>query len=445
MQITINGIARIALLAGFAATPAHAEFPRDWYVSAGLGWNYAHAITLDSIDARVDLDQAIYQPSAALGVRVYDNWRLELDGAIFESTPEIVYSTSQGIEADSDEKDGIKSTSLMVNVLREIPIGIAWRPYLGVGIGIADVDFRLSELAINSGAIQRPRRDIVDDKTTAFAYQLIAGLTVPLTRRLDLSADYRYWATPSLDLEDVNGVSQDIDYGVHSAWLHLSYHAPDTGVLRSPAPRQKSVSGFYLSTSLGGGMSEDAELKDVVTRITIDAFDFGPTATVAFGYAWRNRWRFELEGGYRRNDVEVIDFRLPQGEDGASGEVKSYSLMANAIYQFAPGSSIRPFLGLGAGIISQSYDIDVFGFCEFYVCGPEHSSKFIDDNDSTSVFQAMLGVDVAILPQLTFTTDLRYLRTSDFNMEAPDGSSFITTHRNTSIVVGLRYSFDAKR
>jgi opacity protein-like surface antigen len=441
----ISWIARIALIVGFLSTPAHAQFPRSWYVSGGVGWNYAASVELDSNDLRVDLDRGLYQPAVAVGVKLGEVWRLELGGSIVDDTGEIVYSSSAGIEADSDEDDLIEASSLMLNVMRYIPIGIAWRPYLGVGMGISKVDFRVSETGVDRPNFQRPRRDIVNDKTTTFAYQAIAGFTVPITRRLDLSADYRYLRVPSVELEDVTGREFEFDHGVHSAWLHLRYHGADAGAFSAPPPRRKPMSGFYLSTNVGGGFSEDAELKEVPSRITLDAFDLGPTATMALGYAWRKRWRFELEGGYRRNEVEVIDFKLPQGEDAASGQVKSYSLIGNVIYQFAPGSSIRPFIGLGAGIMSQSYNIDVFGFCEFYVCGPEYRAKFIDDKDSTRVFQAMAGVDVAVTPQLTFTADYRYVTTGDFEMQAPDGSPFITTHRNTSIVVGLRYAFAAAR
>jgi opacity protein-like surface antigen len=441
--MTNGRIALIALLGCLTAAPAYAEFPRDWYVSAGVGWDYPKRVTFESNGALLELDRGVYRPIAALGTSLGDNWRVELDGSILKSTPEILYLASAGIEIDPDGRDLIEAKNLMVNVLRDIPVGIAWRPYFGAGIGMSKLGYRVSEIEIPHDVGRQPRRDIVNDKTTTFAFQFIAGFTVPITRRLDLAADYRYWHAPSPDLEDVNGVDLGIDHSVHSAWLQLRYHAPNAGVFKAPPPRKKPMGGFYIETAMGGGFNEDSDVRD--TKIGLDAFDLGPVATAALGYAWRNRWRFELEGQYRNNEVEVVDFRPAQGEDPADGDVKNYALMANIIYQFAPGSSIRPFIGVGMGIAHATFDVDVFGICEFFVCGAERQAKLIDDDDSARAVQIMAGVDVAISPRTTFTADYRYWRTSDFKMQQPDGAPFEAYLRNTSITVGIRYSFGRQR
>jgi opacity protein-like surface antigen len=438
----IGRVALVALIGWFVATPAYAEFPQDWYVSAGYGWDYADRVTFSN-GALLELDRRGYQPTAALGMKFGDDWRVELNGTVQENTPEILYSASAGIEIDPDGRDLIKTSSLMVNVLRDIPIGIAWRPYFGVGIGVTKLDYRVSEIEIDTIDRQRPRRDVVNDESTTLAFQLIGGFTVPITRRFDLAADYRYWHAPSPNLEDVDGVDIDIDHTVHSVWLHLRFHAPDAGVFKAPPPRQKPTRGLYVETAIGGSFYEDADIDN--TMIGLDAFDLGPVATAALGYAWRKRWRFELEGQYRNNEVEVIDFRPAQGEDAADGHVKNYSLMANVIYQFALGSSIRPFVGLGVGVVHGSFDIDVFGICEFFVCGPERHEKLIDDDDNAYAAQIMVGVDVALSPHTTFTADYRFWATSDFKMQQPDGSPFDLYLRNTSVTVGMRYSFGAER
>jgi opacity protein-like surface antigen len=438
---TMGQLALIALSGCLLVAPAAAEFPRDWYVSAGVGWDYGDRVTFESNGALLEIDRGTYRPTAAIGVKIGDDWRVELDGTAYQNTPEILYSASAGVEIDPDGRDLLRAKSLMVNVLRDIPIGIAWRPYIGAGLGVANVDYHLSEIEFNAPFHQQPRRDIVNDKSTTLAFQLIAGFTVPITRRFDLAADYRYWQAPSPDLQDVNGADLNIDHTVHSAWLHLRYHAPNAGVFKAPPPRRKPQRGFYFETTIGGGFSEDADINN--TRIGLDAFDLGPVATAALGYNWRKRWRLELEGQYRRNEVEVIDFRPAQGEDPSEGQVKNYALMANIIYQFAPGSSVRPFIGLGVGIVHASFDIDVFGICERFVCGPERQAKLIDDDDNANAAQVMAGVDVAISERVTFTADYRYWVTSDFKMQQPDGAPFDTKLRNTSVTVGVRYSFSA--
>lgn len=172
----------------------------------------------------------------------------------------------------------------------------------------------------------------------------------------------------------------------------------------SPAPRHKTKDGFYVETKFGGVFTGDADVDN--TLVTIDAFDLGPTTTVALGYSFGQRWLFELEGGYRQHGVDVVDFRPFQGEDAASGKFKASSLMANVIYRFAPNSSIRPKFGLGAGLVDASFNIDYFGVCQFLVCsGTEHRDTLIDDEDKAYAYHAIIGVDVAVSPRLLQPSD----------------------------------------
>jgi OOP family OmpA-OmpF porin len=110
------------------------------------------------------------------------------------------------------------------------------------------------------------------------------------------------------------------------------------------------------------------------------------------------------------NDVEVMEFSKIIGEDSASGSVESYSLMMNVILQFAPGSTIRPFVGVGAGWMRSSYDISTAGFCRNRVCDPvEQKAMLVDDHGTAGAAQAMFGVDVAISERLRFSAAFRAL------------------------------------
>ncbi len=408
-----------------------------------MGWDYADSVSFAQSDSRLDFDRGRYLPAAAVGLQVDDGWRFELDASLRRNTPEILYAPNAGIEIDPDSDDAIEASSLMLNVQREMPVGIAWRPYIGAGIGLTRLDYRLSEITVDGPFFQRPRRDIVNDQTTALAYQLILGFTVPVTRRFDLAADYRYWRAPSPDLEDVTGADLQVDHRVHSAWLHLRYHQPSS---RSPNPspsRQNPRQGMYLRSSIGGGIYEDANVEGM--DLGIDAFDLGQAVSLALGFTWRRNWQVEFEAAYRKSDVEIIDFRPDQGEDPASGRVASYSLMANVMYQFRPRSTIRPYVGIGAGLVRSSFDINVFGICEFFVCGAERRAKLIDDSDNAQVAQVMFGADVALSPRTTFFADYRYWVTTDFeNLQQSDASAFLTYLRHNSVMIGFRYSFGAE-
>ncbi len=408
------------------------------YVDGAVGWDYSESIPLDSSDAVIDFDSGVYDYSASLGMRVRDNWRFELGYQSFRNTPEILYGSEAGLEFDSDELDYLKTKSLMFSVLRDFRLGQALRPYFGVGAGQSSVDLRFSEASVNGLFVQRPRRDIVHDKDTAFAFQLLAGVTVPVTPWLDLAADYRYLKVPSVKINESDGSALMFGHGVQSAWLRVRMHAPNTALSAAGGRGEVDpLSGPYVAIRGGGGFSQDMGIED---QITIDAFDPGPTLALAVGYSFRDRIRVELEGSYRRNRVEVIELGPDIGEDAASGEVVAYSLMANGYYLFRPASLIRPFVGGGAGMVRANFDIEVFGFCANLVCGPERRETFLDASDTRAAFQVMAGVEIAINRRLKFTADYRYLNSLQMAATRPNQDVFRGKLRNTSVVVGLRFT-----
>jgi hypothetical protein len=56
----------------FVASPASAQFPRDAYVSVGIGWDYANRVTFESNGALLELDRSQHQPAVALGTKLGD-------------------------------------------------------------------------------------------------------------------------------------------------------------------------------------------------------------------------------------------------------------------------------------------------------------------------------------------------------------------------------------
>lgn len=411
-----------------------------WYGGIGLGWSYADNLELDASDASMDLDQGAYQLLAALGRRVGDDWRVEFEYARMDHDPELLYSSSAGIELDSDDTDEVRATSQMLNVIRDFRVGQAWRPYLGLGAGRGKLDVRFSEAEVDLPSFQRPRRSIVDDSDTGLAWQFIAGFTVPLSRRLELAADFRYWQMPDVNMKTVSGDDVGTDHSVRSAWLHLRYHGAKAGAFQASPPRQAPDQRWYLTGGFGGAFAQDEDIQDQL--LVIDAFGLGPAVTAGVGYHLRPRWRVELEAGYFSNPVEVMEFSKTIGEDSASGDVESFTLMANLILQFAPHSTIHPFIGIGGGMIRSSYDISTAGFCRNYVCDPvEERSVLVDDHGTAAAGQAMIGVDVAISDRLRFFAAFKSLLSGTTNMKRPDGTPFNSKWRALSSVgAGVRYN-----
>jgi len=432
------------LLATAVSAPAYADLIDDFYLSAGAGWDYANEIKLDSNGARMNFDQGVFQPIVAIGMRFRDDWRIEFERSVHDNSPQILYSSSAAVESDSDEADSIHATSLMFNVVRDFDVGLALRPYIGLGIGQSDVRLRFSNPRVDEDPIILPRRDVIHDHDSTLAWQFIAGFTVPISRRLDIAVDYRYLQAPSVQLQEVSGADLKETYGVQSLWMHLRLHTADSGRFDSPAPRTEPMRGWYVAGNVGGAFSEDTEITG--TESVVDAYKIGPAMNVALGYSWRDRLRMELEGGYRKHSILVFETSGAIGEDSASGDLSLSTLMMNTIFQFYPGSSLRPYVGLGVGMSRADYNIDTRTFCQRFVCSAvETRARIVDDNDSTFAAQAILGVDIAVFPRLHFTADYRYLLTGKFGLQAPDGSDLeIRTQRSNSVTAGLRYSLGSQ-
>lgn len=90
------------------------------------------------------------------------------------------------------------SLSVMGNLLVDVPLSESVRPFLGAGIGLAQIDFDLSGVG--------------SEDDTVFAYQAIAGIGFLLTHVTTLDLQYRYFATSDPDFEGAKGEYQSNNF-----------------------------------------------------------------------------------------------------------------------------------------------------------------------------------------------------------------------------------------
>lgn len=113
---------------------------------------------------------------------------------------ELAYRTN-----DLDNFSGdISSVAVMGNLLIDLPLNEVVRPFLGAGIGLANVE--------------ADSRNFGDDDDTVFAYQAIAGLGFPLTHVTTLDLQYRYFGTADADIRGT-----DVEYQTHNFFAGLRY------------------------------------------------------------------------------------------------------------------------------------------------------------------------------------------------------------------------------
>ena len=199
------------------------------YGSAGLGWSYPETLAIPDTQARLDYDFGLPTGSLALGLE-RARWRFEIEASYQENEPEILYFRGSDLAFDSRESDQLTATSSLLNAYRTFRVGAGFRPYIGAGLGPSYID-----LLFRDDATGEP---IIDDAAWALALQASAGVEIPVTRKLALGVDYRYWYAPDVSLTDVAGEKYDLSQGIHSGWLRARYRFGEGGdpIASLPAP-----------------------------------------------------------------------------------------------------------------------------------------------------------------------------------------------------------------
>jgi len=114
------------------------------------------------------------------------------------------------IAADGD----VSALSLLVNGFWDIETGGPVTPYLGAGIGVAQVSINdLGILGIS----------LADDDDTVFAYQFAAGAAFELNPNIALDLGYRYFATADPEFDDAEGTTFESEYASHNLNLGLRF------------------------------------------------------------------------------------------------------------------------------------------------------------------------------------------------------------------------------
>ena len=127
--------------------------------------------------------------------------------------------------------------------------------------------------------------------------------------------------------------------------------------------------------------------------------------------------RIEVEGLYRNNQGSgVVPFG--PGSAFANGQINQVSVMANVLYDFAPGAVITPYVGAGAGI--AFVDPSLAGGCT--MC----STQF--------AYQGILGLAWNIDQSFRLSLDGRYYGTT---------SPGTYQNNNIGLMLGLTYKFGA--
>ncbi len=199
------------------------------YVDIAGGANFLEDsdISGTGLSTEADFDPG-FAIKAAIGNALGSGLRFEAEVAYRQNDADSVGGSS----ADGD----VSAWSLMGNAIYDIKTGGRLTPYIGVGAGVAGIDWN-DVSPVGGGS--------VDDNDTVFAYQGIAGAAYAINDNLQLTLDYRYFATEEPDLTTSTGTNFDADYQSHSIMVGLRWTfgepKPRPAARPSPPPKPAPV------------------------------------------------------------------------------------------------------------------------------------------------------------------------------------------------------------
>ena len=223
------------------------------------------------------------------------------------------------------------------------------------------------------------------------------------------------------------------------------------------AAQAQPVTGFYVGAGAGINFMQEtdvslsgsgvAALPSASRSGTLDT-NLGFAGVVSLGWGYGNGIRAEAEFSFRQNSVDTISGFANPNAGSASGDIRSYGFMLNALYDFDIGLPIFPYLGLGAGIVHHDY----VTVRQRQTTGPANSVS-IPGSDWVFGYQAIVGAAMPlneVTPGLSLTAEYRFMGTLSPEVEAGrrvgntgGPATAEVDNFNHSLLLGLRYAFNA--
>jgi OmpA-OmpF porin, OOP family len=191
------------------------------------------------------------------------------------------------------------------------------------------------------------------------------------------------------------------------------------------------MNGWYVGLEAGANWRGEVDQHQVAfTGAEVNHwfdFDTGWGLLGTIGYAFDN-WRFEVEAGYRENDIDHFQGTLGTNFFPIEAGSTEFTLMANVAYDFAIADRWSLSVGAGAGMDCINTTSQTNGF---------------DDTACAFAYQGIAGVNYALSDRAVVFVNYRYLVVDDVDFTDP--SSFAGTLYQSSldaqtVTLGVRFS-----
>lgn len=197
--------------------PEAARAPAPWYVALRGGAVFADDTSFAALGTTIDntYDAGPFV-AGAIGYQ-FGAWGLRAEAELGYLESSVSSHDVAGVGNFSND-DAFGDTSAvfgLASLYYDLPLNSPIRPFVGGGIGAADVSFE------NHGTT--PTGTVLDDSSQAFAWHLTAGVNYDIAPNMALEVGYRYLEFDGIDLTAADGTQSSIDQGNHIGFAGLKY------------------------------------------------------------------------------------------------------------------------------------------------------------------------------------------------------------------------------
>jgi opacity protein-like surface antigen len=197
--------------------PANTYAPASWYVALRGGAVFTDDTSFGTLGTTVDntYDAGPFV-AGAVGYQ-FRTWGLRAEAELGYLESSVSSHDIDGVGSFSND-DAFGDTSAMfglASLYYDLPINAPIRPFVGGGIGAADVSFE------NHGTT--PTGTVLDDSSNAFAWHLTAGVNYDISPNMALEVGYRYLEFDGVEVTAADGTQSSIDTGNHISFAGLKY------------------------------------------------------------------------------------------------------------------------------------------------------------------------------------------------------------------------------
>lgn len=202
----------------------------------------------------------------------------------------------------------------------------------------------------------------------------------------------------------------------------LMFAVPGLATLSAPSP---ALAQWYVGVDGGPTFQNAAHVSAGTGNRT--EYQMGARMQAQVGYDF-GAPKAEFELGYGQN---LLD-RMGKPGTAAGGVLDTTTAMVNGVWDFLPGSSWHPFVGVGiGGAYIQAEDIT------------HNDNRAYGGFDVRFAYQGFAGIGYDITSEWEAKLQYKYLGTTDYTVTAHSGGSGSAEYGNQALLAGMTYRFSA--